>query len=407
MPNKRRAFPNLNMTATFLLVVAASYGLWLANAVFAQLGSPKVLTALGLGVLYCLLGTIGYTRVRQMAPIRWSTVTAYFIVQLGVGFDIVGLLDGRNPIPILLIPLAWQSVLMRSRATRIWVNLVLCLGFLLLYQYLHPDLADALRMSMLPIAGVIIGALFGQLIVSEQDMRAEIDAIVADLTQKNATLQTYITVVGEAAIAGEQKRLAREIHDALGHYLGASAMQVQSARALLAESALGSQVADVMDALRKAEGLSQEALADLQRSAQALGETTVGHHSLSAVLEELCRITNMGTAVQIDFEMTGRPRALPPSVELILYRVTQEGLTNLHRHAAASTAQLMLHYGTGTVRLVLQDDGVGPPSDDSTETQERGSSLLNLRERVQQLGGTLRTGYGIDGGFALEVEVPG
>ena len=406
--------PDYANAVAFVLIVMASYASWLVNAGNLDLANANLPLACALGGLYCLLGTVGFAQVQRRQNRRAYWIALYFLVQFALGFGASALLRGMNSITILLIPLAWQSVLVRSRVALFLIIPALCLGLLILYGFLRPDWADAWRMSATQIAAVIAAVLFGQLTVREQDARAEVARLAADLQYKNEELRAYAATAEEAAIAAERNRLAREIHDSLGHYLTASTMQVQSARAMLRNQGHTADLPDVIDALGKAEGLAQEALDDVRRSVNALRETSIAQRSLPRALAELCNVTNNGAGATISFYVTGARRPLTPQADLTLYRVAQEGLTNVHKHAGASTVQMRLSYAADCVRLTIQDDGVGMVNSNGvgkhrivgTAENGTGFGLIGLRERIGLLRGTLHVGTGEDGGCLLEAEVP-
>jgi signal transduction histidine kinase len=102
----------------------------------------------------------------------------------------------------------------------------------------------------------------------------------------------------------------------------------------------------------------------------------------------------------VQFVQTGSPQPLPPQVELTLYRVAQEGLTNIHKHAQANQATLTLAYAADKVRLQVWDAGQG------CTAPTGGYGLIGLRERVQLVGGTVKIQSTPGQGFELAVEIP-
>jgi signal transduction histidine kinase len=116
---------------------------------------------------------------------------------------------------------------------------------------------------------------------------------------------------------------------------------------------------------------------------------------VSGLVEE-CRASGIEARLTVD----GEPRLLQPRVHATLFRVAQEALTNVRRHARASCAALRLSYRPEEVRLSVEDDGIGARATDG------GFGLLGVRERVQLLGGTVDVRTAEGAGFALEVRVP-
>jgi signal transduction histidine kinase len=109
------------------------------------------------------------------------------------------------------------------------------------------------------------------------------------------------------------------------------------------------------------------------------------------------------SGVGVEWMLKGESRRLPPPVELTLFRVAQEGLTNVQKHSRATRAVVSLDYRKpGWVQLTISDNGCG-----ASEGQTTGFGLVGLRERAQLAGGSLRTRTAPNAGFELEVEVPG
>ncbi len=246
------------------------------------------------------------------------------------------------------------------------------------------------------LAGIVFVVVFTQVAVSERRTRAEVERLAAELGEANRKLREYAVQAEELATAKERNRVAREIHDSLGHYLTVINVQIEAARAVMQ-----SDRERALDALSKAQTLTQEGLAEVRRSVAALRASPTESRPLPEVVATLvdeCRASGILTESLV----TGTPRPLPPQAELTLYRAAQEGLTNVRKHAHASRADLTLDYSDAArVRLVVQDNGVGGNGSSG------GFGLLGLRERVQLLGGQVRTRTAAGQGFTLEVEVPG
>jgi signal transduction histidine kinase len=208
-------------------------------------------------------------------------------------------------------------------------------------------------------------------------------------------LREYAAQAEDVATVKERNRLAREIHDSLGHYLTVINVQIGAARTVMENDP-----ARAIDALGKAQALTQEGLIDVRRSVSALRsapESGPLSKTVAGLLEEY-----RAGGIAATLVVNGAPRPLAPQAELTLYRAAQEGLTNARKHARATHLQVTLDYGNADkVRLVVEDDGSG--SDDIGG----GYGLLGVRERAQLLGGAVSIRTMPGQGFALEVEVPG
>ncbi|MEU5691892.1 sensor histidine kinase [Actinosynnema sp. NPDC020468] len=188
--------------------------------------------------------------------------------------------------------------------------------------------------------------------------------------------------VVELAAAAERNRVARDVHDGLGHHLTAVAVLLEKAEAFRDRDP------DVVDrALADARESARRALEDVRRSVRTLREP----FRLATALEDLTRGLRVTASVEGD---EGR---YAPSQLLALYRVAQEGVTNALRHASASTVSVSVHCGESEAELVVADDGLGLRGPE-------GYGLLGMRERVEQEGGVLEVDC--SAGTRLTVTIP-
>lgn len=237
---------------------------------------------------------------------------------------------------------------------------------------------------------------FVQVAMRENAARAESERLSAELADANRRLAAYAVEVEELATTRERTRVAREIHDSLGHVLTAINVQIEAAQAIV-----GRDPDKAAEAVRAAQTLAQEGLQEVRRSVATLRSSPLENRSLDQALKELTE-HSIGAGTPTDFEVFGPPRQLSPQAELTLFRSAQEGLTNVRKHASARHASLVLDYGdTSTVRLIVEDDGKG------SQDPSGGFGLEGVRERVRQLEGSLRIASGDGGGMKLEIEVPG
>jgi signal transduction histidine kinase len=200
--------------------------------------------------------------------------------------------------------------------------------------------------------------------------------------------------VEELATTNERNRIAREIHDGLGHYLTVINMQIQAARAVQE-----SDPARASEAMGKAGAMAQEALADVRRSVAALRASPTENKPLTESIQALADETR-AAGIQTDFAVQGTPRPLSPQADLTLYRAAQEALTNIRKHAHASAVNIRLNYDNGTVKLTVKDNGVG------TAATDNGFGLIGVRERTQLLNGQVNVNTAPGQGFSLEVSLP-
>jgi signal transduction histidine kinase len=195
----------------------------------------------------------------------------------------------------------------------------------------------------------------------------------------------------QRAAAEEQARMARELHDIIGHSV--SVMTIQAAAA---GDAFDSRPAEVREALRAIESTGRETLAELRRLLTGVNGSFApapGLGNLDALAE---RVRSAGLAVELSAD---RPPPLPPSVDLTAYRIVQEALTNTLKHARATTARVTVREAGGALEIEVVDDGQGAVA------VTPGHGIIGMQERAAQFGGELTAGP-VPGGFAVRARIP-
>jgi signal transduction histidine kinase len=209
-----------------------------------------------------------------------------------------------------------------------------------------------------------------------------------------ATLHTRNEQLKDLAIANERNRIAREIHDSLGHHLSIVNMQLRGARAVLTtdpDSAL--------ESITEAQQMTKDALQEVRHSIEALRQSPTATRPLPDVIAKLVA-RNCAAGIPTTFTISGTPRQLPLAVNDALYSAVQEGLTNMRKHADAQQGMVRLDYTRpGCVALTIVDDGQGAPGIDG------GFGLMGVRERLQQVGGRLQVVTAPGKGLRLVIEV--
>ena len=246
----------------------------------------------------------------------------------------------------------------------------------------------------LPVAVFVIGLCMS--VVEAIRRREETQELLAELETTHAELERYASSVRELAISEERTRVAHEVHDTVGHYLTVVSLQLEAARKVMEKKPERSR-----SEVEKAQRLASEALSEVRRSVRALKPLAVEERSGTGALAALVRSFE-GTRPSVAFDVEGEERELPPDVELVLYRVLQEGLTNVLRHSGARRVEASLAFYAEGVKLSVSDEGNGAPNGKLKE----GFGLLALKERAELLGGVLDAGNRFEGGFDLQVELP-
>lgn len=349
-----------------------------------------------------LLWEEGAPPQRLQAPGRGLEHTLYFAGQLALAAAVFSLGGGRggasNLLWLVLLPPAAHAVV-RLRWPGVLVVCAICLGVLLFQISRHQGWNAAVSTGSLFGFALLFTCLFCQLAVSSERARGEVQRLAAELAAANRQLREYATQAEELSAMRERNRLAREIHDTLGHCLTVVNVQIAAARAVHQSDPTRADAA-----LEQAQSLTQEGLNEVRRSVAALRASPLENRPLAEALRQAaacqCR-----SGLDAQLEILGTERPLPPQVELTLFRAGQEAMTNTRKHAQATHAWLTLDFrAPQTVRLTARDDGRG--AELAAATNAAGFGLLGVRERVQLLGGQLRLNTAPGAGFTLEIEVP-
>ena len=197
----------------------------------------------------------------------------------------------------------------------------------------------------------------------------------------------------------ERNRLARELHDTIAQGLTATTLQIESADALLD---VGSNAERARESLRRALSITQSNLEEARRSVVDLRAAPLEGRSLSEALKALVNEWEAETGAATRFQAINGRRPLPPRVEVALYRICQEALTNVARHAEAERVTVRLIATTEQVQLIVEDDGRGF---DASEAVDR-HGLVGMNERTRMLGGTLDLRTRPGSGTRVQVTVP-
>jgi signal transduction histidine kinase len=217
-------------------------------------------------------------------------------------------------------------------------------------------------------------------------------SVAVDLSERIArdALQRVVE-----AQESERRRLARELHDETGQALTSILLGLKGLEEKLSADDSRAAVADLRE-------LVVSTLQDVRRLAVELRPTALDDFGLVAALERLTESFAEQSRIPVDFQSTLPAQRLPEEVETALYRIVQESLTNVVKHAQASRVSVLLTRKNGAVAAVVEDDGRGF---DPAEVADGGFGLIGMRERVTALGGRLELESG-ESGTTIAAEVP-
>jgi signal transduction histidine kinase len=202
------------------------------------------------------------------------------------------------------------------------------------------------------------------------------------------------------AVAEERARIARELHDVVAHGVSVIAVQADAA-----EAALEQDPARAAEPLRTIRGSAHDALGEMRRMLGVLRQGDEGsEHGPQPGLARLPDLLEHARAggLAVELEVEGEPRALPASLDLTAYRIVQEALTNVLKHAAGAPTTVRLAWSPALLELAVRDAGPGPNGSEPAG----GHGLVGMAERVRIHGGRLHTGRTVGGGFEVIVQLP-
>jgi signal transduction histidine kinase len=377
----------------FVAVVGVAYFSALLRAQYG--GAPHSVVAIFVlvtsSLLYLIAGTYGFAVCRRQSS--GPAVVSYLFGQVILAGTVIYLLPNAGAF-LILLPLAGQSFILLPRIRAGMFSLLL-LAMLAVPVGWTAGLAVGVVASAFFLAGMVLVVTFTLMAVNEANSRQQVERLAAELSEANQRLTEYASQTAELATLRERGRLAREIHDSLGHYLTAVNVLLEAARAVL-----GKQPERADEIMRQAQTLTREGLTEVRRAVTELRNESRDIKPLTETLESLvneCRVAG----IEANLIITGEPSILSPEARLTLYRAAQEALTNVRRHSQASCVDMNLDFSdVARVRLRIADDGVG------VADTKKGFGLVGIQERAEILGGEVFVRSEPGAGFALEVELP-
>ncbi len=345
------------------------------------------------GILYVFFGIYGFSLACKSDNL--TTRLIYFFIQICLGGLLLYLSQGIDIGPLLLFPLAGQAVLALPPRPMIAVNSII--GFCYIIVMRHFALQWSFVLTSLPwyLIGQIFVIIFLQTGLEEDKAHQDNLRLLHELEEANQSLQAYANQIEEFTLTQERNRIAREIHDGVGHYLTVIHMQIQAALAVM-----DSRPDRAKDTLDRAANQAKEALKEIRNSVTVLRDQPDENIPLENKLKGLVQQLE-DSQVQAELSILGTIPVLPTQFEHTIYRTVQEGIQNCIKHSQASHLWITLDYSNKDKFLLeIRDDGLG------TNENENGFGLIGIRERVLLQKGEFRSGNHPGGGFYIIIEVP-
>jgi signal transduction histidine kinase len=373
-----------NGDIAIVIVVLAGYGMYYASEMYDHSSTPIAITIL-LGLFYLATCFWGSHRLTTASVVHKAI---FFTVAISLGGLISYLTNGGTW--LMLLPLVSEAI---QHLPGIYSTISIGLIWLasIFPLLLIASLTSALSTGMAYLSAIVFVAVFTNSTMREQSMRIA-------LSDANKRLREYANRIEQNAILEERNRLAREIHDGLGHYLTAVNIQLKAAQAILTQDP-----EEAARAVNKAQVLTEEALADVRRSVSALRTDQPVSQKASQVVRILADSTS-SDQLAVTCTQSGEEPDLPPHLVFTLYRIAQEALTNVQKHSGATQASIGLDYQTDRLILTIADNGSGMDPSDQPAGEHFG--LVGLRERVRLMGGETSILTSPGRGVTLRVDIP-
>lgn len=355
--------------------------------------SEIVPISLPVGIRHPLLNWIClllFTAMGLRLPTTHSIKLAYTSLEFGfvLAASIVG---GIHLAPLLYIVLVIRNSILFNRAIRFVILGLTFLSFLLTFSYrfqaltpsswIIPDDLRLILLTLILLMGIVL--IFSQFLVeralAERRNQEQLAIVNSQLESANTQLRQYALRIEALATVQERNRIAREIHDALGHSLTVFNLHLEAALRLW-----DSDPAEAKDLLLEAKQLGKTALNEVRQSVSALRSDPLQSQPLAVAIAALVADfqRSTGTTPICNLELD---ESIAAEIKTTVYRIVQEALTNIYKYAEATIVRIEVTTSNNLLQTLIEDNGKGFRLDQNTT----GFGLQGMRERSLALGGTL------------------
>lgn len=321
---------------------------------------------------------------------RWWPIPVFVVVAFGATLT-AGLLE--TPwVQILAVVLASSTVgeaatdRSRSLATVIVVGGLMTIGFL-------AQGAQPLESTVLPFVFLLPSWLLGDLLRSRRlDVARRADDLQRSLREREERMR--------AAAAEERRHVARELHDVVAHAVSVMVVQAGAARQVVHSSPERAE-----ESLLAIEATGREAMTELRRFLGALDDDEIGGLAPQPGIDSLATLVDRvrEAGLPATFEVDGERRPVSGSLDVTVFRIVQEALTNALRYARQATTTVRLSWDVDQLRVEVLDDG---PASAAAVDGATGRGLIGIRDRAAMVGGRVEIGPRLGGGFAVRAWLP-
>lgn len=339
-----------------------------------------------------LLAMIGLLATVPIAFRCAYPLAAYLVTWLAV-FGIVQLtpqFDDQSVIFVLVFVFALYSFGANARGRQAWAAAVLIPFAITAFV---TDDGDPFHWGDIVFASLIIGGPWAAGLTIRLRRQSE-----RSLTLRAVELERDQEAHARAAVADERARIARELHDVVAHAISVVVVQSRGGRKVLDRDPEAARTA--FDSIERT---GEQALGEMRRLLGMLRDDDGQSRAPQPSLERLETLADemRAAGLPVELEVEGTPNGIPPGVDVSGYRIVQEALTNVLKHAGPTVAHVGVRFSPDAVAIDVVDDGRGAVTGPGT-----GNGLLGIKERVAVVGGEVDAGPRPDGGFAIHARLP-
>ena len=299
--------------------------------------------------------------------------------------------------------LIFYAVFLFRKGTRVVIfALVFIISFAVPYFATEPSHFKAppsdsviLLMNILRLGKVIFFYVMGILMLEDKKSIIKNRELLNELKESNAKIKNYASKIADTVAVEERNRLARDIHDSIGHYLTATNIQLAKAKAFFSIDPEAS-----LAAIENARKASKEAMDDVRESVRSLKD--MENFQLTEILKNtIARIE--GSGIEIDYRITGDDSDCSYAVKLALFRIIQEALTNAVKYSGCSMISISILFENWNASAIIKDNGSGFDTESIPETS---SGLNGIRQRIELVRGEVDINSEIGKGTVIYVKAP-
>ena len=364
------------------LVAVAAFGVSVAVLRDADLDAPDVRDTNV--IAYVLLAVYSAS---VMLRRKWAMLAVAVGLAAGLAYAAASYAPALTP--VALLPIYTAASELPARSSRLVLAVSLVVGWI--GATLSPGATDPGVLALIAAAW-----LLGKFVGSRR-------AYTAELETKNAQLEQARLELADRAVAAERLRIARELHDVVAHSMSVVALHAGTGRMVAADDP-----AAARQALVTIETTARAAMLEMRRLTGVLRDAAAAPHGVEAPAPGLCDLDVLvdemaRSDLPVELIVEGERQEIPPGVDLSAYRIVQEALTNVIRHASGSPAVVTIRYSADAVTVEVDDEGSRAPAPDPASG---GHGLVGMRERVALYDGAFAAGYRPGGGFRVSATIP-